>query len=101
MSSSRFTLRASPVASLITQRVAMRPGRKIGLVKRLAKFAAINFGFLPNQFLDFFRIVVPALEMSAAEFSFLVFLVAGALRALLHFHFRGGRFEVFRCNRSW
>src|SRR4029077_1297913 len=80
-------------ATLIAQRVAVRHLGAIRFVNRLAKFAAINFRLLANERFDFFRVVVPALQVAAAKFAFRVFFIASALRGFLRLHFgRSGRF---------
>jgi hypothetical protein len=65
--------------------------RRIRQIERLAMFAAINFGIRPPglfgvaaSLLDHIFRVEPALQMSAAEFSLFVLLVAGALPRLLN-----------------
>jgi len=59
-------------------------------IERLTEFAAIDFGFgspgffhVPAFLFENVGSVEPALKMSAAEFSFFVFLVAGTLAGLL------------------
>src|ERR1700757_2572633 len=63
--------------------------RRIGQVKRLAVFAAVNFGAGSPRFfgiaarlLEDVRGIEPALQMAAAELSLFVLLVAGALPGL-------------------
>src|SRR5580700_4105622 len=68
----------------------MRRFREAGLVERLAEFTAIDFGFLADERFDFFRIIVPTLQMPAAELAFRVLFVAGALRGFLGLQFRRG-----------
>src|ERR1700758_2351871 len=66
----------------------------VGQVQSLAIFAAIylglrspGFGNVAAFLLENVRHVVPALEMSAAEFSLRIFFVAGTLPRFLQFHF--------------
>src|SRR5271155_2150574 len=70
------------------------------LVNRLAKFAAIDFGFFADQGFDFFWVVVPAFQVTAAEFAFGVFFVAGAHGGFLGFDFRACRRFRFGCGRG-
>src|SRR6201981_1588855 len=72
---------------LITQRVAVRGLLKIGFGDLLAKFATVDFSLLADQGFDFLRVVVPALQVSAAEFAFRVFFIAGALCGFLRLDF--------------
>jgi hypothetical protein len=51
-------------------------------VERLAKFAAVDFGVRSDQRFDFFRIVVPALQVAGAEFALFIFFIARALLVL-------------------
>ena len=84
-----------PQTGLIPQGVAVRVGGKVRLVESLAEFAAIDFRFFADQGLDFIRVIVPALQMAAADFVFFVFFIAGALRALFYFYFWGRRLWFF------
>src|SRR5271155_237621 len=71
----------------------MRRLRKIRSVESLAKFAAIDLHLLAHESFDLLRIVVPALQVAAAELSFFVLFVARTLRCLLVLDLggRGGR----------
>ena len=62
----------------------MRHLLRVRLVKRFAKFAAVNFRVLPDLGLHFLWIVVPPLEMPGAKFSLGILLIAGALLGLAH-----------------
>ena len=70
--------------NLVAQRKAVRHLLRVGLVKRFAKFAAVNFRVLPDLGFHFLWIVVPPLEMPGAKFSLGILLVAGALPGLAH-----------------
>jgi hypothetical protein len=87
---------------LISQRKAVRHLLRVGLVKRLAKFAAIDFRVFPDPGLYFLWIVVPALEMPGAKFSLGILLIAGALPGFAHldFLFRGRSLGRGRSGRS-
>jgi hypothetical protein len=74
--------------ALVPQSVAVWRHRTVRLVQRLAKFAAIDFRFRADQRFDFLRVVVPALQMPAAQFIFRVALIARALRRPLDLDFR-------------
>ena len=78
-------LRENPI--LVTQGKAVRHLFRVRLVKCFAKFTAVNFRVLPDLGLHFLGIVVPPFEMSGAEFSLGIFLIAGALPGLSHFDF--------------
>jgi hypothetical protein len=67
--------------------------RKIGRVESFAEFAAVDFYLFADERFDVLRVVVPALQVPAANFTLRVFFVARALRGFLGLHFRGcGRF---------
>src|SRR5882672_9183440 len=74
-------------ALLIAQRKAVGHLLRIGLVKRFAKFATVNFRVLPDPGLHIFWIVVPPLEMPGAKFSLGILFIAGALPRFTHFDF--------------
>src|SRR6202167_2948551 len=68
--------------------------RRIRQIERLAMLAAVDLGVRPPRFfhvaaslLDHILGIEPALQVSAAELAFFVFLVAGALPGLLNFDF--------------
>ena len=78
----------------------VQPARRfrIGQIQRLAMLAAIHFRILsPSlrhiaaRLLDGVGDVIPAFEMSAAEFAFSVQLIAGALSRFLDFDFVMGK----------
>ena len=69
---------------------------RIGLVKRLAKFAAVNLRVLPDPGRHFLWIVVPALEMPGAKFSLGILLIAGALPGFAHLDFLFRRHSLGR-----
>src|SRR5271170_592284 len=84
-----------PFQSLVAKCVAVRHFRAIGFVNRLAKFAAVDFSLLADEGFNFFRVVVPALQMAAAKFVFRVLFIARALRGFFRFDFRShGRFRL-------
>ncbi len=72
---------------LVAQRITVRHLFRVGLVQCFAEFAAVDFGILPDLAFQFLRVVVPAFQMPAAEFSLGIFLIAGALLGLSHFYF--------------
>ena len=89
---------------LVTQRETVRHLLRVGLVQRLTKFAAINFGVLADFGLHILRIIVPALQMPRAEFPFSIFLIAGALPRLAHLDLlfcRRSRDRCRSCGRWW
>ena len=87
---------------LIAQRIAVRHLLRVGLVKRFAKFAAVNFRVLPDLGLHFLWIVVPPLEMPGAKFSLGILFIARALPGLAHLDllFRRARFRSPRERRQ-
>src|ERR1700722_19523081 len=87
---------------LVAQRKAVGHLLRIGLVKRFAKFTAVNFRVLPDPVLHFLRIVVPPLQVTGAKFSLGVLLIAGTLPGLAHFDllFRWRRFARRRSRRG-
>ena len=70
--------------ALVIQRIAVGHLLRIGPVERVTKFAAVNFGVRTGQRFHFFRVIVPALQVSRAEFAFRVAFIAGALLVLAH-----------------
>jgi hypothetical protein len=97
--SSHFHSSLAVASRLIAQRIAVRHLLRVGLVQRLAKFAAVNFRVLPDLGLHFHWIVVPPLEMPGAQFSLGILLIAGALPGLAHFDLLFRR-RGFRRRRS-
>lgn len=78
--------------ALISQRIAVRRLREIRFVQRPAEFAAINFGLRTDQRFNLFRIIVPALQMPAAQLPLCVLLIASPLSRLLGLNlWRDGR----------
>src|SRR5712692_2436233 len=64
---------------LISERIAPRHLGRVRLVKSLAEFTTVDFRLRADKSFHFLRIIVPALQMAAAELAFLVFFVAGTL----------------------
>ena len=52
---------------------------RIGPVKSLAKFAAVDLRFWPHKVLDLLGIVIPSLQMTRAELPFGVLFITGTL----------------------
>jgi len=75
------------LALLVTQGVAVRRLRTVWRVERFAEFAAVHFRFCADQRFDILWIIVPALQMAAAELSLGIFFIAGALRGFLWLNF--------------
>src|SRR5713226_7965233 len=73
---------------LVAVRVAPRQFAGVGLVERLAKLAPIDFRLGSDEGLDLLRVVVPALQVPAAELALGIFLVTGALLVLADFDLR-------------
>src|ERR1019366_4926587 len=75
-----------------------------GQVERLAKFTAIDFGIGSPSFLHAAALLLehidrvePALQVPAAEFSLVVFLVAGTLARFLDLNFVFGKLQKRCC----
>src|SRR5260370_42411339 len=64
---------------LISERIAPRHLRRVRLVKSLTELTTVDFRLRADKSFHFLGIVVPALQMAAAELAFLVFFFAGAL----------------------
>jgi hypothetical protein len=78
----------------------------IGLVERFAKFTPVNLGSLPDLRFHFLRVVIPAFQVSRAEFSLGILLVTGSLPWFANFYFYFFFFGLSRrrrgsCNRRY
>ena len=90
---------------LVAQRKAVRHLLRIRLVKRFTKFAAVDLGVFADPRLHVLGIVVPALQMSRAQFAFGVLLIARPLPGFAHLELllgrrNHGRGRDGRCGRN-
>lgn len=61
---------------------------RIGPVKSLTKFAAVDLRFSPDKVFDLFGIVIPSLQMTRAELSLSIFFITGTLPVFSNLHLR-------------
>jgi hypothetical protein len=81
---------------------------RIRQIKRLAMFAAIDFGIapprllhIPARLLEHIGCVEPAFEMPTTELAFLILLIAGPLSRLLDFDLVLGELRSSLCARRY